>query len=172
MNRLNLREIILQLRKAGPKSLSILEKISEYVKEKVFGKMEKTINLVATVEEVPKLLDTFEEMLTQAGCPAPVIMQILLSVEEIYVNVANYAYGKETGECRLDVNIEDHQFTVDISDGGIPFDPMSKEDPDITLKLMDRPIGGLGILITKKMMDETWYEYKDNRNHMHLVKHW
>lgn len=134
--------------------------------------MEKTINLMATVEEVPNLLDTFEEMLTQAGCPAPIIMQILLSVEEIYVNVANYAYGKETGECRLDISIENNRFAVDISDGGIPFDPMSKEDPDITLKLMDRPIGGLGILITKKMMDETWYEFKDNRNHMHLVKNW
>lgn len=134
--------------------------------------MEKTINLVATVEEVPNLLDTFEELLTEAGCPAPIIMQILLSVEEIYVNVANYAYGKETGECRLDIKIENNQFAVDISDGGIPFDPMSKEDPDITLKLMDRPIGGLGILITKKMMDETWYEYKNNRNHMHLVKNW
>lgn len=134
--------------------------------------MKKEMSLIATVEKTPDVLGVAEDMLIAVDCPVPVITQILLSIEEIYVNVASYAYGEEEGECKIIYNVEKNRIEVDISDGGIPFDPLAKEDPDITLKAMDRPIGGLGILMTKKMMDEVNYRYENNENHLFLAKNW
>lgn len=84
--------------------------------------------------------------------------------EEIYANIQFYAYGKDTG--KINVNIENKQDRVDIEfrDSGVKYNPLEKEDPDITLPPKDRPLGGLGIFMVKQMADSIRYEYKDGQN--------
>ena len=89
-------------------------------------------------------------------------MQIDLAVEEIFVNIANYAY-RPVRENPLEV-------TLTFLDSGAPYDPLAKEDPDITLDVKDRQIGGLGIFLVKQTMDDVKYEYKNGRNILTLTK--
>ena len=100
------------------------------------------------------------------------LMQTQLAVEEIFVNIAHYAYKDKTGEvnvlCELDK--EKNLFTIIFEDTGIPFDPLKREDPDVTATAEERNIGGLGIFLTKKLMDEVSYENKDGKNILTLMK--
>ena len=105
-------------------------------------------------------------------CPMKLLMQTQLAVEEIFVNIAHYAYKDKTGEvnvlCELDK--EKNLFTIIFEDNGIPFDPLKREDPDVTATAEERNIGGLGIFLTKKLMDEVSYENKDGKNILTLMK--
>ena len=106
------------------------------------------------------------------GCPMKLLMQTQLAVEEKFVNIAHYAYKDKTGEvnvlCELDK--EKNLFTIIFEDTGIPFDPLKREDPDVTATAEERNIGGLGIFLTKKLMDEVSYENKDGKNILTLMK--
>ena len=99
-------------------------------------------------------------------------MQIELAVEEIFVNIANYAYAPEIGRATVRVSVSDDPLTVTITfiDCGVPYDPLKRSDPDVTLSAEEREIGGLGIFMTKKVMDEVAYEYKDGQNVLTLKK--
>ena len=98
--------------------------------------------------------------------PPKAMMQINVSVEEIFVNIAHYAYSDKTGEAVIEVEIDDEPKTVTITfiDRGVKYDPLAKPDPDVTLSVKDRQIGGLGTFMTKKFMDELSYEYLDGQN--------
>lgn len=91
--------------------------------------------------------------------------QLDLAVEELYVNIAHYAYAPGTGDVEIDCELNDEGgkkvLRVTFKDHGTPFDPLAKKDPDITLSAEERGIGGLGIFLTKKFMDSVEYEYKD-----------
>ncbi|MBQ6554597.1 MAG: ATP-binding protein [Firmicutes bacterium] len=106
------------------------------------------------------------------GCPMKLLMQTQLAVEEIFVNIAHYAYKDKTGDvnvlCELDK--EKNLFTIIFEDTGIPFDPLKRDDPDVTATAEERDIGGLGIFLTKKLMDEVSYENKDGKNILTLIK--
>lgn len=130
------------------------------------------ITVEATIDNMKSVLDLAENLLTEASCPLPVVTRFLLSIEEIYVNVANYAYEDSVGNCRVQYTLSDSSMAIDVWDSGIPFNPLEREDPDITLKAEDRKIGGLGIFMTKTMMDEITYEYKDGQNHIWMKKSW
>ena len=99
-------------------------------------------------------------------------MQIDVAVEEIFVNIASYAYAPLTGIAKIRVEITEDPATAVITfiDRGIPYDPLAKKDPDIHASVDDRSIGGLGIFMTKKMMDEVKYEYRDGENILILKK--
>ncbi|MBO5560161.1 MAG: ATP-binding protein, partial [Firmicutes bacterium] len=90
------------------------------------------------------------------GCPMKLLMQIDLVVEEVFVNIANYAYKDKVGKAKVmcELDKENNLLTIVFEDKGVPFDPLSKEDPDITAGADEREIGGLGIFLTKKLMDE------------------
>lgn len=99
--------------------------------------------------------------------------QLDVAVEEIFVNIARYAYpkdhmGRVTIRCRVDQN--PLRITVQFVDSGVPFDPLKKTDADITLSAEERQIGGLGILMVKRSMDEVRYAYEDGKNILTLVK--
>lgn len=95
-----------------------------------------------------------------------------LVIEEIVVNVVNYAYPKDVeGWLDVDISSKDGDICITFTDGGTPFNPLAKEDPDTTLPLDQRPIGGLGILLVKKMMDHVAYNYEEGRNILTLTKH-
>ena len=90
-------------------------------------------------------------------------MKLLISAEEIFSNIARYAY-EEPGNADITVTIEDGMLKVIFEDTGIEYNPLEKDDPDITLSVEERKIGGLGIFIVKKSMDLVRYERKDNKN--------
>ncbi len=118
----------------------------------------------ASDEALPEVMSFVEEKLEEYGCTMKAIMQISVCVEEIFVNIAHYAYGEGIGSMTLSLSSQDNKVCLVFSDNGVPFDPLAKEDPDITLSAEERPVGGLGIFMVKKVMDEVDYEYRDGRN--------
>ena len=132
----------------------------------------RELSVPAEVEKLPELLAFLEQQLEKADCPAKAQMQISVAAEEIFVNIANYAYapGKGIATVRLTISREPAAATITFIDRGTPFDPLKKEDPDVTLSAEERAIGGLGIYMTKKTMDEVRYEYKDGQNRLTLFK--
>ena len=132
----------------------------------------KEMDIEAAVENLPQVQEFVEEHLQAAGCPGKARAQIAVSVEEIFVNIANYAYAPETGPATVRVEFSDEPVKVSITfiDHGVPYDPLARTDPDITLKAEERDIGGLGIFMTKKIMDDVVYEYRDGSNILTLVK--
>ena len=99
-------------------------------------------------------------------------MQIDVAVEEIFVNIAHYAYNPEVGNAMVRVEILPDVPSVDITfiDQGVPYDPLAKADPDVTLSAEERQIGGLGIFMVKKTMDDVKYEYVNGHNILTLKK--
>ncbi len=108
--------------------------------------------------------------LEAAGCPARAQMQIGVAVEEIFVNIASYAYGEGSGRARIRVEAFGDHAVITLTDSGVAYDPLAKEDPDTALAAEQRPIGGLGIFMAKKMMDEIRYERKDGCNILTMIK--
>lgn len=130
------------------------------------------IDVEADRANLPDVLAFVDERLEAAGCPMGPQMQIDLAVEEIFVNIANYAYHPEKGNAILRVEVSEApvQVTLTFLDSGKPYDPLAKEDPDVTLSAEDRKIGGLGIFLVKQTMDDVTYEYKDGQNILTLKK--
>lgn len=126
----------------------------------------REITLDADVANLPKVTALLEETLEEADCPLKTQMQLCVAAEEIFVNIANYAYAPDTGTAtiRLSLGGDPAAATVTFIDRGIPFDPLAKPDPDVSLSANDRKIGGLGIFMVKKTMDEVHYEYRDGQN--------
>lgn len=126
----------------------------------------------ATVDNLNKVLAFIDEQLEANNCPMRVMLEIDVAAEEIFVNVASYAYTSGVGSVAIEVNFEDHPKAVAIRfiDSGIPYNPLEKEDPDVTLPAEKRGIGGLGVFMVKKSMDEVTYEYKDGKNHLTIRK--
>ena len=120
----------------------------------------------ADVNELQRVLEFVEECVQGIDYPPKAMMQINVSVEEIFVNIAHYAYSDKTGEAVIEVEIGDEpkMITITFIDSGVKYDPLAKPDPDVTLSVKDRQIGGLGIFMTKKFMDELSYEYRDGQN--------
>lgn len=113
-----------------------------------------------------------EEELEKAECPMKSIMPITVALEEVFVNVAHYAYPDSSGEVSLGIDYDSSNRTMifRMTDSGIPFDPLAKPDPDITLSAEERQIGGLGIYMMKRTMDEVSYVYKDGQNILTMKK--
>ena len=133
------------------------------MKEKIFSARKEVLgDVIAFTEEC---LESFE-------CPMKSTMAICVAVEEIFVNIASYAYGDGTGEAALSFGFDEKErlMTLVVSDEGIPFNPLEREDPDITLSAADRDIGGLGIFITRKTMDTVSYRNENGRNILTMTK--
>lgn len=119
---------------------------------------------IASDDTLNDALGFVEEELQKVDCPLKTVMQITVCLEEMYVNVAHYAYGGNEGEVTLTTDYNDGVFSITLTDEGMPFDPLKKEDPDITLSAEERNIGGLGIYMVKKSMDEVSYVRQNNKN--------
>jgi len=126
----------------------------------------KILDTAASVDELDKVIGFVDSQLESVECPIDKQMQIELAVEEIFVNIASYAYAPGTGNAVIKVCISGEPQTAEITftDRGVQYDPLAKEDPDTDLPAAEREIGGLGIFLTKKNMDETAYEYRDGMN--------
>ena len=126
----------------------------------------------ANTEALPDILGFVEETLEGYGCPMKLQMSLCVAIEEVFVNIANYAYTGGEGHVTLGIGFDapDGTITFRMTDQGIPFDPLKKPDPDITLSAEDRDVGGLGIFITKKTMDCVTYTYENKQNILTMIK--
>ncbi len=126
----------------------------------------------ATLEQLEPVQAFVAEQLELHECPPKVKFQLDVAVEEIFVNIAHYAYPEENGEAtvRCCVGGEPLQVTIQFLDNGKPFNPLKKPDADITLSAEERDIGGLGILMVKKSMDAVDYTYEDGKNILTIKK--
>ena len=131
----------------------------------------KQIKVKADTAELDNVLSFADTILEELGCSVKAQMQIDIAIEEIFVNIAHYAYPESEGDAVIYVEPgEGPSVTITFEDEGIQYDPLKNEDPDITLSAEDRPIGGLGIFMVKKSMDEVSYEYKDGKNRLTIKK--
>ena len=130
------------------------------------------LRIEADVKKLGAVQAFVSEQLEKARCSMKAQLQIAVAVEEIFVNIAKYAYGSEKGEATVQVEIsgEPACVTIRFLDQGVPFDPLAKEDPDVTLSAADRRIGGLGIFLVRKTMDEMGYEYRGGQNILWIKK--
>ena len=126
----------------------------------------------AKTESLNDVLGFVEETLESFECPMKIQMAICVAIEEVFVNVARYAYPDSEGDMTLHIGFDEQSrdVTFRMSDKGIPFDPLKKPDPDITLSAEEREIGGLGIFITKKTMDAVTYAYEKGENILTMIK--
>ena len=133
---------------------------------------EYEITIEARKDKLDDLMIFIDGHLEEVDCPMKAQMQIDVAVEELFVNIANYAYAPEIGNATIRMIFSDDpsEVTIVFIDSGVPYDPLKKDDPDITLSVDERAIGGLGIFMVKKSMDDMHYEYKDGQNILSIVK--
>ena len=131
------------------------------------------LTLEAKVKNLDQVLGFVDSLLEQGGCPKKTQMQIDVALEEMFVNVASYTYAPEIGSVTIRATLEQPgAISITLIDRGIPYNPLEKPDPDVTLPAEKRRIGGLGIYMVKKSMDEMLYRYEDGQNILTLKKSW
>lgn len=133
----------------------------------------REITVSATLDNIQSVTDFVEEHLLEAGFPMKTVFQINIAVDELFSNIARYAYGEDEGEATVRLQISEDNSTAVLTfiDSGTPYNPLKKEDPDVTLDADDRDEGGLGIYMVKNSMDDIYYEYRDGYNTLTVTKH-
>ena len=132
----------------------------------------KELTITATVENIETVTEFVNAQLEALDCPIKARMQIDIAIDELFGNIAHYAYNPEIGKATVRVEVVEDPLSVVITfiDNGVPYDPLAKADPDTTLSAEEREIGGLGIYMVKKSMDDITYEYKDGQNILAIKK--
>ena len=133
------------------------------------GKNMSTKTFYATDENMQSVFDFVHEQISK-DCSEDTLNKIDLAVEEIFVNIAHYAYEPDKGPVNISCGFENETLKIVFSDSGRKFDPLAHIDPDTSLSLEDREIGGLGIFLTKKFMDSVEYDYIGDRNILTIQK--
>ena len=131
-----------------------------------------TIRTAAEKERLHEVTSFLTDRLEKGGVPPKLQRKLKMAVEELFINIASYSYPQGGGEAQLAVSVSHGAAVMTMTDWGVPYDPLAKEDPDVTLSAEDRPIGGLGIYLVKNIMDEISYEYRDGKNILTMVKHY
>ena len=132
----------------------------------------KELTVEAVLENIDTVTDFVDARLEELDCSMKVMAQINVAVDELFSNIARYAYQPETGSSTVRVEVTEDPLEVVITfmDHGVPYDPLKKADPDVTLSADERKIGGLGIFLVKKTMDDVKYEYRDGQNILKICK--
>lgn len=132
----------------------------------------KELTINATIDNVAAVTEFVDEQLEQLDCPMKTQMQVDIAIDELFGNIANYAYDPKVGAATVRVEVIENPLAVVITfiDNGVPYDPLAKSDPDVTLSAEERETGGLGIYLVKKSMDEISYEYKNGQNILKIRK--
>ena len=125
----------------------------------------KELTIAATVENIGAVTDFVDAQLEALDCPMKALMQINIAIDELFGNIAHYAYNPDVGEATVRVEVEEEPLSVIITfiDGGVPYDPLQAAEPDTTLSAEERALGGLGIFMVRKSMDEITYRYENGR---------
>lgn len=136
------------------------------------NKQENEIVLEAKEKNLYTVLSFINERLDEISCPEAVKSQLNIAAEEIFVNIAKYAYGGESGKAVIKFSFDENEKTVALvfEDNGMPYNPLEKPDPDITMSAQERKIGGLGIFMVKKFTDSMEYTYENETNILKIIK--
>ncbi len=136
------------------------------------GGPKKEITVEADIEKIPEVTEFVNRELEKRDCPPKAQMQIDIAIDELCGNIARYAYTPKKGMLTVGVSFEEDPLAavITFTDCGVPYDPLAKADPDVTLSAEDREIGGLGIFMVKKSMDDMKYSYTDGRNILTIKK--
>ncbi len=131
-----------------------------------------TITLKARKENIEPITEFIDRALEERGCPLRAQMQIRVAIDELVANISQYAYPEGTGEVTVSFDFDETTRTAELTftDSGIPYDPLKKEDPDVTLSAAERPIGGLGIFLVRKTMDAMQYRRENGKNILTIRK--
>jgi len=141
----------------------------------------KKLEIKASLENLNKALDFISTELEQRGCPQDIQGKIELAVEEIFVNIANYAYAADGGDSPdsgdggadgavvIFISVTD-KIVIRFEDTGKPYNPLEKPGPDLDKPLMERDIGGLGVFLVKQLMDKVEYSRVGNKNVLIMTK--
>jgi len=132
----------------------------------------KELTVDAAVENIEVVTDFVNEELEKLDCPLKARRQIDVAIDELFGNIARYAYSPDVGKATVRFSVEENPLEVTITfvDNGVPFNPLEKSNPDTHLSAEERPIGGLGIFLVKKSMDLVEYEYKNGQNILKIKK--
>ena len=132
----------------------------------------KELQVNAVVENIPEVTAFVDEQLEALDCPMKIQMQIDIAIDELFSNIAHYAYNPDVGPATVRVEVMEDPLSVVITfiDKGVPYDPLAMEDPNTGLPAEERELGGLGIYMVKKTMDDISYEYKDGQNILRVKK--
>ena len=135
-------------------------------------RLRRELTVEARIENIEKVTDFVNEALEELDCPPKAQMQLDIAIDELFSNIAKFAYGSDTGSATVRVEEADDPRAVILTfiDRGTPYDPLTNKDPDITLSAEEREIGGLGILVVKRTMDDMSYEYRDGKNVLRIRK--
>ncbi|HEY3276080.1 MAG TPA: ATP-binding protein [Syntrophorhabdaceae bacterium] len=126
--------------------------------------------VAAKLENLEALISHVAESARDAGFDSKRISELQIAAEEALVNVMSYAYESEGGDVDVACGPTEHdRFMIEISDKGAPFDPLSAVEPDTSADVTERKIGGLGILLIRKLMDEVRYRHEDGKNILTLL---
>ena len=170
------------LLKAKETCLRIRKEISDFAKDaeqadditmlsfKYYGVKNNIIIAEASLEEIANITTFVTDYLEKYDFLPKAIMQVNVAMDEILSNISHYGYPDKIGNVKVTVDVIDDEAKITFTDNGVPYNPLAKEDPDITAKAEDRQIGGLGIFMVKKIMDDVHYEFKNNRNILTLIK--
>ena len=133
----------------------------------------KELTLKATLENIPRVTEFIDGELEALDCPMKAQMQIDVAIDELFGNIAHYAYGEAGGEAtvRFEFDPDGRRARITFIDGGVPFDPVRRADPDVSLSAEERQIGGLGIFLVRRTMDGMEYQRRDGRNVLTIIKH-
>lgn len=132
----------------------------------------KELTIDATVENITKVTEFVDGQLEELLCPVKAQMQIDIAIDELFGNIAHYAYHPGIGPATVRVEVVQNPLSVVVTfiDQGVPYDPLARDDPNVALSADEREIGGLGIYMVKKSMDEISYEYKNGQNILRIQK--
>ncbi len=129
------------------------------------------VTITNQLAEIDRVNELFNEFAERCDIPMPVSLKVNMVFDELLANVISYAYSDEEAHTiDISISFDSGQLVISITDDGVPFNPFTREDPDTTLSLEDRGIGGLGIHLVKNTMDETLYQRRHNRNTVTLIK--
>ena len=132
--------------------------------------MTSTLHIKNDPEQFALLYDFLEMQAKSCGIDTALLMQIKLAMDEAVTNVIQYAYPGMEGDIGIDMGCDDGLLKIVITDNGIPFNPLETREPDITLPLEERPIGGLGIFLVKQLMTDVRYERSEGKNRLTMTK--
>lgn len=132
--------------------------------------MMRTMEYDAVIENLYPMLDVVDGEVSKVNADSTLLADINVCIEEIFVNIVSYAYCGTIGKVEVRLEITEDTFRMLFCDSGVPYNPLERADPDITLSAQERSVGGLGILMVKEMMDFVTYEYKEKKNCLQITK--
>lgn len=130
------------------------------------------LHIDALVENLDKVNDFVHDSIEDLECSKKALMQLGIVVEEIFVNIASYAYPGKVGKAVVQCEVKENPSSIILTfiDSGVEYNPLARKDPNLELELHEREIGGLGIFMVKKIVDDISYKYVDEKNILTITK--